>query len=167
MCAGRPFLAALKPPRNHQTIESALPKGFLERTKDRGMIHGGWVQQQLVLHHPSVGCFVTHCGTGSTLEGIMSECQLVMLPQQIDQFITARVMSSYFKVGVEVEKGDHDGFFTREAISKAVNLVMEEESKVGKEVRANRAKWREILSKEGLQDSYITQLVRDLQGLRA
>lgn len=96
-----------------------------------------------------------------------SECQLVMLPQQIDQFTNARVMSSYFKVGVEVEKRDHDGFFTREAISKAVSLVMEEESEVGKEVIANHAKWREILSKEGLEDSYITELVRDLQGLLA
>jgi len=32
--ADRPFLATLKPPRSHDTIESALPKGFLDRTKD-------------------------------------------------------------------------------------------------------------------------------------
>jgi len=47
--AGRPFLAALKPPRSHDTIESELPKGFLDRTKDGGMIHGGWLQQQMLL----------------------------------------------------------------------------------------------------------------------
>jgi len=38
---------------------------------------------------------------------------------------------------------------------------------VGKEVRASHAKWRELLSVEGLEDSYITQLVQDLQGLLA
>jgi len=48
-----------------------------------------------------------------------------MLPQQIDQFITAKLMSSYFKVGVEVEKRDYDAFFTREAVHNAVNLVMD------------------------------------------
>ena len=72
-----------------------------------------------------MGCFVTHCGTGSSVEGFLSGCQLVMLPQQIDQFITAKLMSSYFKVGVEVEKRDYDAFFTREAVHNAVNLVMD------------------------------------------
>ncbi|KAJ8449261.1 hypothetical protein Cgig2_002393 [Carnegiea gigantea] len=131
--SGRPFLAALKPPVNYQTTESALPKGILERTKDRGMIHGGRVQQQLILHHPSVGCFVTHCGAGSLSGAMMSECQLVMLPQAVDQFINARLMSSYLRVGIEVEKRDYHGFFTRQAVRKAINLVMEEESEVGKE----------------------------------
>uniref|UniRef100_A0A803LQJ1 Uncharacterized protein n=1 Tax=Chenopodium quinoa TaxID=63459 RepID=A0A803LQJ1_CHEQI len=74
---GRPFLAVLKPPTSYKTIESALPEGFEERTKGRGMVYNGWVQQQLILQHPSVGCFVTHCGTGSLSEAmISSECQL-------------------------------------------------------------------------------------------
>ncbi|KAJ8449260.1 hypothetical protein Cgig2_002392 [Carnegiea gigantea] len=162
---GKPFLAALKPPINCKTIESALPEGFLERTRDRGMIHDGWVQQQLILNHPSVGCFVTHSGPGSFSEAIMSKCQMVLLPQAVDQFLIARLMSCYMKVGVEVEKRDYDGFFTREAVGKAINLVMEEESEVGKEVRANHAKWRELLSKEGLEEYYISQLVQGLHGL--
>jgi len=163
--AGKPFLAALKAPVNCETIESALPEGFLERTRDRGIIHGGWVQQQLILHHPSVGCFLTHGGPGSFTEAIKSECQIVSLPQAVDQFLVARLMSCLMKVGVEVEKRDSDGFFTREAVRKAINLVMEEESEVGKEVRANHAKWRELLSKEGLEENYIGKLVQGLQGL--
>ncbi|KNA06116.1 hypothetical protein SOVF_184020, partial [Spinacia oleracea] len=130
---GRPFLAALKPPTGYKTIESALPSGFEERTKGRGIVHGGWVQQQLILQHPSVGCFVTHCGAGSLSEGMVSECQLVFLPQAVDQFLNARLMSLELKVGVEVQKQENDGFFTKEAVNKAVSTVMEEGNEIGKE----------------------------------
>lgn len=163
---GRPFLAALKPPKGFETIESALPEGFVERTKGRGIVHGGWVQQQLILQHPSVGCFVTHCGAGSISEGMVSECQLVLMPQAVDQFLNARLMSLELKIGVEVEKRENDdGFFTKEAIEKAVSTVMEAESEVGKEVRANHAKWREFLLKEGLEDSYMSCFIQSLQEL--
>jgi len=50
-----PFLAALKPPIGAEAIESALPEGFNERTNGRGVVHGDWVQQLLILSHPSVG----------------------------------------------------------------------------------------------------------------
>ncbi|XP_021735841.1 UDP-glycosyltransferase 79B30-like [Chenopodium quinoa] len=162
---GRPFLAALKPPMNYQTIESALPEGFAERTKSRGLIHGGWVQQQLIVQHPSVGCFITHCGAGSLSEAMVSECQVVLMPQAIDQFISARMMSLEWKVGVEVEKRKNDGLFTKEAVHKAVSLVMEEDSEVGRDVRANHAKWREFILTEGLEDSYISSFIMSLQQL--
>ncbi|KAL2902501.1 UDP-glycosyltransferase 79B30, partial [Bienertia sinuspersici] len=162
---GRPFLAALKPPRNYETIELALPEGIQERIKERGIIHGGWVQQQLILQQPSVGCFMTHCGVGSLSEAMVSKCQVVMMPQAIDQFINARMMSLVWKVAVEVEPRENDGFFTKEAVHKAVSLVMDEESEVGKEVRANHAKWREFILSEGLEDSYITSFIQSLRQL--
>ncbi|KAK1382211.1 Glycosyltransferase [Heracleum sosnowskyi] len=62
-----PFLAALRPPVGSESIEAALPEGFNERTQERGVVHGGWMQQQLLLAHPSLGCFVTHCGYGSMM----------------------------------------------------------------------------------------------------
>ena len=37
---GMPFLAALKPPIGAEAIESALPEGFNEITKGRGVVHG-------------------------------------------------------------------------------------------------------------------------------
>ncbi|XP_074303764.1 cyanidin 3-O-galactoside 2''-O-xylosyltransferase FGGT1-like [Silene latifolia] len=162
---GKPFLAAIKPPEGYETIESALPEGFAERTKGKGIVYGGWVQQPLIVQHPSVGCFVTHCGTGSLSEALMGGCQLVLMPQGLDQYINARVMSVDMKVGVEVEKGEDDGFISREAICKAVELVMDEEGEVGKEVRANNAKWRELLFKQGLEESYINDFVMSLREL--
>ncbi|XVF40401.1 hypothetical protein PTKIN_Ptkin01aG0110700 [Pterospermum kingtungense] len=88
-----------------ETIESALPEGFQERVKGRGFIQGGWVPQQLILRHPSVGCFVTHCGSGSLAEAMVTDCQLVLLPHIGDQIINARLMDGDLKIGVEVEKG--------------------------------------------------------------
>ena len=41
---GMPFLAALKAHIGFEAIESALPEGFNERTKRRGVVRGDWVQ---------------------------------------------------------------------------------------------------------------------------
>nr|BAF75891.1 glucosyltransferase [Dianthus caryophyllus] len=162
---GSPFLAALKAPTGHDIIESALPEGFLERTKDRGIVYGGWVQQQLILRHPSVGCFVTHCGAGSLSEAMVNKCQLVMIPHAVDQFINAKMMSLELRVGVEVERRDEDGFFSREDVRKAVESVMDENSVLGKEVMANHAKWREFILKDGIEESYISGFIDKLYDL--
>ncbi|XP_038689061.1 cyanidin 3-O-galactoside 2''-O-xylosyltransferase FGGT1-like [Tripterygium wilfordii] len=162
---GYPFFVALKPPVGAESIESALPDGLQERVKGRGVVYGGWVQQQLILKHPSVGCFVTHCGSGSLSEAMMSESQLVLLPHHGDQIINARLMGGDLKVGVEVEKGEEDGVFSRNGVCKAVKGVMDDDSELGKEARANHAKWREFLLGGGLENSYIDGLVKNLHAL--
>ncbi|KAK9936462.1 hypothetical protein M0R45_013303 [Rubus argutus] len=162
---GLPFFAALKPPSGVESIESALPEGFLARVKGKGVVYGGWVQQPLLLKHPSVGCFVTHCGSGSLSEALVIECQLVFLPNFGDQVINARMMSGGLKVGVEIEKGDEDGLFTKEGVCKAVKAVTDDDSEVAKEVRTNHAKWREFLSSKGLESSYIDDFVQKLVSL--
>ncbi|KAH1091393.1 hypothetical protein J1N35_018650 [Gossypium stocksii] len=118
---GLPFLVALKPPMGAKTIESTLPEGFQERLKGSGILHGGWVLQQLILRHRSIGYFVTHCGSGSLEEAMVSGCQLVLLPHVGDQKINARLMAGDLKIGVEVEKGDEDGVFTKYDVCKAVS----------------------------------------------
>ncbi|CAI9087358.1 OLC1v1021413C1 [Oldenlandia corymbosa var. corymbosa] len=162
---GLPFFAALKPPVGFETIETSLPDGFEERNKGKGIVHDGWVQQLLILAHPAVGCFVTHCGSGSLSEALVSDSQIVLLPQRGDQFINARVMSGDLKVGVEVKKGDEDGLFTKDGVCEAIKLVMDENSEVGKEVRANHAKWKEFLLGEGLESSYTDEFIHKLHGI--
>ncbi|KAL7089062.1 hypothetical protein ACP275_13G165100 [Erythranthe tilingii] len=162
---GLPFFAALKPPRGVETMEEALPHGFTDRTLGRGVVHGGWVQQQLMLSHPSVGCFVTHCGSGSLSEAMVNECRLVLIPHVGDQIINARLMAGDLKVGVEVERGDEDGLFSKEGVVKAVKLVMEGDGEIRKEIGENHAKWRDFLLREGLEDSYIDGFIDNLLGL--
>ncbi|KAL7212983.1 hypothetical protein ACSBR2_015645 [Camellia fascicularis] len=162
---GMPFFAALKPPLGVEKIEQALPEGFQERTGERRVVHGGWVQQPLILAHPSVGCNVTHCGYGSLLEALVTECELLLMPQYGDQIINSRLMSGDLEVGVEVWMGEEDGLFTREGVCKAIGLVMEVDGEVGKKVRANHGKWREFLLSKNLDSSYIDGFIQKLQGL--
>ncbi|KNA25884.1 hypothetical protein SOVF_002570 [Spinacia oleracea] len=58
-------------------LEASLPDGFRERIKNRGVLHTGWVQQQNILAHTSVGCFLTHAGFSSVIEGIVNDCHSV------------------------------------------------------------------------------------------
>ncbi|BAT92382.1 hypothetical protein LR48_Vigan05g141500 [Vigna angularis] len=163
---GLPFLAVVKVPIGFETIEAALPEGFKERVEGRGIVHSGWIQQQLILEHPSVGCFITHCGAGSLTEALVNKCQMVLLPQpDSDQVLNARMMGSNLKVGVEVEKGEEDGLFTKESVCKAVEIAMDEENGVGREVRANHSKLRNFLVSHDLESNCVDDFCQKLQYL--
>ncbi|WVZ00778.1 hypothetical protein V8G54_026847 [Vigna mungo] len=163
---GLPFLAVVKVPIGFETIEAALPEGFKERVEGRGIVHSGWIQQQLILGHPSVGCFITHCGAGSLTEALVNKCQMVLLPQlDSDQVLNARMMGSNLKVGVEVEKGEEDGLFTKESVCKAVEIAMDEENGVGREVRANHSKLRNFLISHDLESNCLDDFCQKLQYL--
>lgn len=166
--SGLPFFAVLKPPFGTETVEEALPDGFAGRVGGRGVVHSGWIQQQLILEHPSVGCYVTHCGSGSLIEGLVmcESCQLVMIPNGSDQYFNARLIGNRLKAGVEVERNEEDGFLTRESVCKAIKTVMEENySEVGREVRANCAKLHELLRSKDMESSYVDDLSQKLQVL--
>ncbi|GAB4846498.1 UDP-glycosyltransferase, partial [Ancistrocladus abbreviatus] len=141
---GFPFLAALRPPTGCSSIDEALPDGFQERVKGRGVVHGGWMQQPLILNHPSVGCFVNHCGFGSMWESLKSDSQIVLVPQLGDQILNTRLMAGELKVAVEVER-EENGWVSKENLCKAIKTVMDKESEMGNLVKKNHAKWKEIL----------------------
>ncbi|RDX74180.1 UDP-glycosyltransferase 79B30, partial [Mucuna pruriens] len=163
---GLPFLAVLKVPIGFETIEAALPEGFKERVEGRGIVHSGWIQQQLILEHPSLGCFITHCGAGSLTEALVNTCQIVLLPQlDADHIVNARMMARNLKVGVEVEKGEEDGLFTKESVCKAVKIVMDDENEVGREVRANHAKLRNFLVSDNLESACVDSFCHKLRDL--
>ncbi|BAT92383.1 hypothetical protein LR48_Vigan05g141700 [Vigna angularis] len=163
---GLPFLVAVKVPIGFETIEAALPEGFKERVEGRGIVHSEWIQQQLILEHPSVGCFITHCGVGSLTEALVNKCQKVLLPQlRGDNVISARMMGRNLKVGVEVEKSEENCLFTKESVGKAVKSVMDEENEIGREIRANHAKWRNFLTSHDLESICVDDFCQKLRDL--
>nr|AYR16619.1 UDP-glucosyltransferase UGT79F1 [Polygala tenuifolia] len=157
---GMPFLVVHKLPTGFESVKAALPEGFLERVEGRGIVHDGWVPQQKILEHPSVGCFVSHCGYSSLLEALPNDCQLVLMP--IVEYVTPRRLSSVLKVAVEVEAVEADGFFSKESVCKAVRTAMDVNSEAGKEIRANRAKVREIFLNKKFESSYIESFCQKL-----
>ncbi|XP_074290376.1 anthocyanidin 3-O-glucoside 2'''-O-xylosyltransferase-like [Silene latifolia] len=161
-----PFLVAVKPPTGCASIEEALPEGFKERVGDRGVITGGWVQQPLILAHPSVGCFVNHCGFGSMWESLTAKSQIVLVPQLGDQILNTRLMAGELKVAVEVEKTEN-GWVSKESLCKAIMSVMDEKSEIGCLVKNNHAKWRDMISSQGFMSGYIDNFVKDLLNLVA
>ncbi|GMN54458.1 hypothetical protein TIFTF001_023581 [Ficus carica] len=161
---GFPFLIALKPPVGCETVEEAFPVGFVERVKERGIVYGGWVQQPLILNHPSVGCFVSHCGFGSMWESLLSDNQIVLIPHLGDQILNTKLLARELKVAVEVEK-EENGWFSKESLGKAIKSVVEKDSEVGIQVRKNHEKWRELLGKKGFMCGYIDEFVKNLEEL--
>lgn len=164
-----PFILVLNFPSNLNAeveLGRALPKGFVERVKNRGIVHSGWLQQQLVLNHSSVGCYVCHAGFSSVIEAIVSDCQLVLLPFKGDQFLNSKLIADDLKAGVEVKRNDEDGFFEKEDLLEAVKTVMVEVDKEpGREIRENHMKWREFLLDREIQNKFIIDLVEQLKCL--
>ncbi|EOA20646.1 hypothetical protein CARUB_v10000959mg [Capsella rubella] len=161
---GLPFLLAVKSPRGLSTVQEALPEGFEERVKDRGVVWGEWVQQPLILSHPSVGCFVNHCGPGTLWEGLMSDCQIVLLPFLSDQVLFTRLMTEEFQVSVEVSR-EKTGWFSKESLRDAIKSVMDKDNDLGKLVRSNHTKLKEVLGSPGLFDGYVDNFVEVLADL--
>ncbi|CAF1915719.1 unnamed protein product [Brassica oleracea var. botrytis] len=165
LCTRQPlvcrFFVAVTPPRGAKTIQEALREGFKERVKGRGIVWGEWVQQPLILAHPSVGCFVSHCGFGSMWESLISDCQIVLIPYLADQVL---VLTDELEVAVEVQR-EETGWFSKENLSVAVNSVMDKDSEIGSQVRKNHSKLKELVVSPGLLTGYTDKFVETLENL--
>ncbi|EEF28476.1 UDP-glucosyltransferase, putative [Ricinus communis] len=82
-----------------------LPKGFLDRTKDRGLVVPSWAPQAQVLSHGSTGGFLTHCGWNSTLESVINGVPLIAWPLYAEQKMNAVMLTEDIRSLVEGEEG--------------------------------------------------------------
>lgn len=119
-----------------------LPRGFVEEmsTLGRGLFVE-WCSQLQVLANDAIGCFVTHCGWNSTLEGLSLGVPMVCLPQWTDQPTNAKLVQDVWKVGVKA-CADENGVVRREEIGKCIRGVMQGDKADG--IRANVRKWRDL-----------------------
>lgn len=100
----RPFLWVVRPDLLQGT-EAAFPPGFVERIQwsQRGCLVS-WCPQLRVLSHPSIACFLTHCGWNSALESISMGVPMLCWPYFGDQFLNQSYIVHVWKIGLSLLK---------------------------------------------------------------
>ena len=152
----RRFLAPPEPDLN-----SLLPDGFLDRTKERGLVVKSWAPQVAVLNHASVGGFVTHCGWNSVLEAVCAGVPMVAWPLYAEQRFNRVVMVEEMKLAFPMEESE-EGFVTATEVEKRVRELME--SKEGNTLRLRIMAMKEAaetaMSDGGSSRTALTKLVK-------
>ncbi|KAL2554599.1 UDP-glycosyltransferase 91B1 [Forsythia ovata] len=120
------FIWAVRfPIDNNIKIEEKLPKGFLDRVAERGIVVD-WAPQARILAHSSVGGFISHCGWSSVLESIHFGVPVVALPMHLDQPLNASFVAE-MGLGEEVVRKKEENL-EREEVARVIGkVVMEKE----------------------------------------
>ncbi|GAU46266.1 hypothetical protein TSUD_174420 [Trifolium subterraneum] len=116
-----------------------LPKGFVERTKEKGLILSSWAPQVEILKQNSVGGFLSHCGWNSILESIQVGVPIVAWPLFAEQAMNAVMLSEDLEVAIRLKYED-DEIVEKEKIAKVIKCVMEGEEGKGMRERMKSLK---------------------------
>nr|Q6X1C0.1 RecName: Full=Crocetin glucosyltransferase 2 [Crocus sativus]AAP94878.1 glucosyltransferase 2 [Crocus sativus]AFP28219.1 glucosyltransferase [synthetic construct] len=136
-----------------------LPANFTQENASRGLVVT-WCDQLDLLAHVATGCFVTHCGWNSTMEGVALGVPMVGVPQWSDQPMNAKYVEDVWKVGVRAKTYGKD-FVRGEEFKRCVEEVMDGE-RSGK-IRENAARWcklaKDSVSEGGSSDKCIKEFI--------
>ncbi|KAD6795307.1 hypothetical protein E3N88_06203 [Mikania micrantha] len=155
----RPFLWVIRSPENQEPLEL----GFLKEIKEQGLFVN-WSPQAAVLSHPSVGCFLSHCGWNSLLESIAAGVPVVACPQWTDQPTNAKLVTDVWGVGVKLNKKDSGGGVSWEDVGRCVEEVMSgpRSEEFRKNALALKTAAREALIAGGSSDYNIQRFVNEI-----
>ncbi|KAL4605644.1 hypothetical protein ACB092_09G045100 [Castanea dentata] len=145
---GRPFIWVIREDKNGEIEKWIIEDGFEERAKGRGglLIRG---PQVLILSHPAIGGFLTHCGWNSMLEAVCAGVPMVTWPMFADQFFNEKLVVQVLKIGgrvgaeIAIPLGDEEKFgvlVKREEVRDALGKIMTE----GKETEDRRERARKL-----------------------
>nr|GMC97218.1 UDP-glycosyltransferase 83A1-like [Ipomoea batatas] len=102
------------------------PEGFIDRTRNRGRLVK-WAPQQKVLAHPSLGCFLSHCGWNSTIEGVSNGLPFLCWPYFADQFFNRSYICDVWKIGLGFDRNE-SGVIGRQEIRNKVEQLFGDEN---------------------------------------
>nr|KYP70993.1 Cytokinin-O-glucosyltransferase 1 [Cajanus cajan] len=171
----RPFIWVIREGNQSEALEKWIQEdGFEARTSARGLLIRGWAPQLLILSHPSVGGFITHCGWNSTLEAICAGVPMVTWPLFGDQFLNESLVVEVLKVGVKVgvespvtwgEEEEVGVLVKKEDVERAIVKLMDETNEseeIRKRVREFAVKAKRAVENGGSSHSNVTLFVQDI-----
>ncbi|KAK2983729.1 hypothetical protein RJ640_024082 [Escallonia rubra] len=101
--SNHPFIWVINAGERFLELESWLLKEkFEDRVKGRGLLIKGWAPQVLILSHPAIKGFLTHCGWNSTIEGVCSGVPMITWPMFAEQFFNEKLIVEILRIGVPV-----------------------------------------------------------------
>ncbi|KAI5079678.1 hypothetical protein GOP47_0005157 [Adiantum capillus-veneris] len=142
-------------------VEEALPEGFMELQNQQQCKVVSWAPQALVLSHPAVGGFFSHCGWNSTLESLCCGVPLLGWPWLMDQATNCWLASHVWKVGLTLQRYE-DNQTSRKFVESGVRRLME--GPIANSLRA-KAKHLRALAREAAQrdgDTVLSSLVKEI-----
>ncbi|KAM3357104.1 UDP-glycosyltransferase 75C1 [Capsicum galapagoense] len=152
----RPFLWVIRDEENAKEVENEQEKlSCMMELEKQGKIVP-WCSQLEVLTHPSIGCFVSHCGWNSTLESLSIGVPVVAYPHWTDQGTNAKLIEDVWKTGVRL-RVNGDGVVDSEEIKRCIEIVMNNGEEKGEEMRKNAQKWKE-LAREAVKEGGSSQM---------
>ncbi|CAJ1977399.1 unnamed protein product [Sphenostylis stenocarpa] len=163
------FLWVLKPPHKLGPPPHVLPDGFFEGTRDKGKVVQ-WSPQEEVLAHPSVACFVTHCGWNSSMEALTLGVPMLTFPAWGDQVTNAKFLTDVYGVGIKLGYGQAEKkVVNRDEVKKCLL-----EATIGpkaEELKQNALRWKTAaeaaVAANGSSAWNIDAFVKDIKKLGA
>ncbi|PSS23628.1 UDP-glycosyltransferase, partial [Actinidia chinensis var. chinensis] len=101
--SNHPFIWVIKTGEGFSEVEKWLSEeNFEERIEGRGLLIKGWAPQVLILSHPAIKGFLTHCGWNSTIEAVCSGLPMITWPMFAEQFFNEKLVVEILEIGVRV-----------------------------------------------------------------
>ncbi|KAL6640961.1 hypothetical protein ACP70R_019142 [Stipagrostis hirtigluma subsp. patula] len=157
LAAGYPFLWVLRPDMVDAGQDAALREAIAAAGKDARVV--AWAPQRDVLRHRAVGCFLTHAGWNSTMEGVAEGTPMVCWPFFGDQQVNSRFVAAVWGVGLDMKDA-----CDRAVVERAVREAMEsEEIRTSAQAMAQRV--RRDVADGGSSATELKRLVRFIKEL--
>jgi len=163
------FLWVLKQhPKELGLKEHVLPNGFLEETSERGKVVK-WSPQEEVLAHPSLVCFITHCGWNSSIEALSLGVPMLTFPAWGDQVTNAKFLVDVFGVGIRLGYSMIENkFVTRDEVKKC--LLEATIGEKAEDLKQNAIKWKKMAEEAvaigGSSDRNLDEFLEEIKKIK-